>query len=56
MYDPLALCVAVPSLAKMFVPSEYIVNGTVHRVYGVSKLGNAEILAYLKGLWSLMWR
>ena len=28
----------------------------VDRVYGVSKLGNAEILAYLKGLWSLMWR
>jgi len=28
----------------------------VDRVYGLSKLGNADILAYLKGLWSLMWR
>ena len=28
----------------------------VDRVYGFSKLGNAEIVAYLKGLWSLMWR
>ena len=28
----------------------------VDRVYGVSKLGNAEIVGYLKGLWSLMWR
>ena len=27
----------------------------VDRVYGLSKLGNAEILAYLQGLWSLMW-
>ena len=28
----------------------------VDRVYGSSKLGNAEIVAYLKGLWSLMWQ
>jgi len=28
----------------------------VDRVYGESKLGNAEVVAYLKGLWSLMWR
>jgi len=28
----------------------------VDRVFGESKLGNAEIVAYLKGLWSLMWR
>eukprot|EP00325_Prymnesiales_sp_UTEX-LB-985_P020364 CAMPEP_0174728600 /NCGR_PEP_ID=MMETSP1094-20130205/52031_1 /TAXON_ID=156173 /ORGANISM="Chrysochromulina brevifilum, Strain UTEX LB 985" /LENGTH=236 /DNA_ID=CAMNT_0015930559 /DNA_START=163 /DNA_END=870 /DNA_ORIENTATION=+ len=27
----------------------------VDRVYGLSKLGNEEIVAYLKGLWSLMW-
>ena len=27
----------------------------VDRVYGVSKLGNAEIVGYLKGLWGLMW-
>ncbi|KAL3893448.1 MAG: hypothetical protein SGPRY_014228, partial [Prymnesium sp.] len=27
----------------------------VDRMYGVSKLGNAEIVAYLKGLWNLMW-
>ena len=28
----------------------------VDRVYGYSKLGNAEIVGYLKGLWSLMWQ
>ena len=28
----------------------------VDRVYGVSKLGAAEIVAYLKGVWMLMWR
>ena len=28
----------------------------VDRVFGESKLGNQEIVAYLKGLWSLMWR
>ena len=28
----------------------------VDRVYGTSKLGNEEIVAYLYGLWSLMWR
>jgi dolichol-phosphate mannosyltransferase len=28
----------------------------VDRVYGCSKLGNMEIVSYLKGLWSLMWR
>jgi len=27
----------------------------VDRVYGESKLGNAEIVAYLKGVWALMW-
>ena len=27
----------------------------VDRVYGSSKLGNDEIVAYLAGLWSLMW-
>ena len=27
----------------------------VDRVYGYSKLGSAEIVQYLKGLWSLMW-
>lgn len=40
MYDPLALCVAVPSLSEMFVPCEYTVNGITHRVYGVSKEEN----------------
>jgi len=28
----------------------------VDRIFGESKLGNAEIVAYLKGLWGLMWR
>jgi hypothetical protein len=37
MYDPLALCVAVPSLQHLFDPDTLVVNGTAHRVYGVSK-------------------
>ena len=38
MYDPLALVAVVPSLAQRFFNyDEFIVNGTSHRVIGVSK-------------------
>ena len=38
MYDPLALVVAIPALsAEMFEADELIVNGTAHRVIGLSK-------------------
>ena len=38
------------------VPRSQVPITFVDRVYGFSKLGNAEIVGYLKGLWSLMWR
>lgn len=66
--DALAACVARTKSKGYVFQMEIIVRARelgytisevpitfVDRVYGSSKLGNAEIIAYLKGLWSLMW-
>lgn len=37
MYDPLALLAALPSFSSRFAFSSLIVNGTEHRVVGISK-------------------
>lgn len=51
MYDPLALCVSLPALSSFFRPVEFVVNGTVHRVYGVSPEDNGVVDGLLLRDW-----